>query len=102
MNILKGNILKGFAAVAMLCMIGAVFATSVALGDIGAAAYIYGDATGNTFSKKTGEYLEKIGGVYAAGAVVLGDATYLYAIGTTAAIAVSGPALAGACVAVLA
>ncbi|AEH06445.1 hypothetical protein [Methanothermococcus okinawensis] len=27
MNILKGNILKGFAAIAMLCMVGAVFAT---------------------------------------------------------------------------
>jgi len=34
MNISK-NILKGFAAVTMLCMVGAVFATPVALGDIG-------------------------------------------------------------------
>jgi hypothetical protein len=39
MNILKGNILKGFAAVAMLCMIGAVFATPVALGDVGYELY---------------------------------------------------------------
>ncbi len=33
MNMSK-NLLKGFAAVAMLCMVGAVFATPVALGDI--------------------------------------------------------------------
>jgi hypothetical protein len=31
----KLNLLKGFAAVAMLCMVGAVFATPVALGDLG-------------------------------------------------------------------
>ena len=41
MNILKRNILKGFAAVAMLCMVGAVFATPVALGDLGGAYYQY-------------------------------------------------------------
>ena len=38
---MKLNLLKGFAAVAMLCMIGAVFATPVALGDIGAAYVLY-------------------------------------------------------------
>ncbi|WP_157198868.1 hypothetical protein [Methanothermococcus okinawensis] len=43
-----------------------------------------------------------IGGVYGAGAAALGDATYLYAIGTIAAVGVSGPALAGATLAVLA
>jgi hypothetical protein len=42
MNILKGNILKGFAAVAMLCMIGAVFANSASFGwsKLAAEAYI--------------------------------------------------------------
>jgi hypothetical protein len=41
MNILKGNILKGFATIAMLCMIGAMFATPVAMGDIGAGYVLY-------------------------------------------------------------
>ncbi|ADG13967.1 hypothetical protein Metin_1317 [Methanocaldococcus infernus ME] len=35
MNIFKSNILKGFAAVAMLCMIGALVAEPVALGNCG-------------------------------------------------------------------
>ncbi len=46
MNILKGNILKGFAAVAMLCMTGTVLAESVAVGDIG-AYYFYKSQTEN-------------------------------------------------------
>ncbi|WP_214399281.1 hypothetical protein [Methanocaldococcus lauensis] len=83
-------------------MIGVLVAEPVALGDIGAAAYIYGDATGNTFVKKFGEYSTKIGNVYAVGAAALGEATYIYTIGTIAAIGISGPALAGAAVAVLA
>jgi hypothetical protein len=37
---MKINLLKGFAAVAMLCMVGAAFATPVALGDIGAYVII--------------------------------------------------------------
>jgi len=43
---MKLNILKGFAAIAMLCMIGAVFATPVALGDAGLVyQYYYNDVS---------------------------------------------------------
>ncbi|AEH06451.1 hypothetical protein [Methanothermococcus okinawensis] len=44
---MKLNLLKGFAAIAMLCMVGAVFATPVALGDIGGALYGYCAAADN-------------------------------------------------------
>jgi hypothetical protein len=58
---MKLNLLKGFAAVAMLCMIGAVFAESVAVGDIGAAYYIKYKQDGKLKDKITYKVCNKAG-----------------------------------------
>ncbi len=68
MNILKGNILKGFAAVAMLCMIGTVLAESVAVGDIGyyvgkKLAGESGSVVGSIVGERAGEYAGESAGL---------------------------------------
>ncbi len=58
---MKLNLLKGFAAVAMLCMIGAVFAESVAVGDIGYYLTEKYGAAGSASSSVLGYVLPKVG-----------------------------------------
>jgi hypothetical protein len=51
---MKLNLLKCFAAVAMLCMVGAVFATPVALGDIWIASAYYLSKNSPNWSPEAG------------------------------------------------
>ncbi|WP_292460155.1 hypothetical protein [Methanothermococcus sp.] len=67
MNMSK-NLLKSFAAVAMLCVVGAVFATPVALGDgiikdanVGAALMYYGAYSKNVRYTTYGSDIVKVG-----------------------------------------
>jgi len=89
MNMSK-NLLKGFAAIAMLCMVGAVFATPVALGDIGAYYYLK-DSNNGLDGVKVGA---KAAG---AGAVVLGAgaaaaSSSITAVATAGAVVATGGA----------
>ncbi len=78
MNILKGNILKGFAAVAMLCMIGAVFAGSIQTTKIAGSTYlVYSDCQSIRHGGISGVIgAVSLGGDIAFGGIVGGSMAY--------------------------
>ena len=83
---MKLNLLKSFAAVAMLCMVGAVFATPVALGDVGAYYYLK-DSHNGLDGVKTGVEAAGAGGTLAvAGAGLVGSETTIVALAGSAMV----------------
>jgi hypothetical protein len=88
---MKLNLLKGFAAIAMVCMVGAVFATPVALGDIGAAYYganaaVNGDDT-RSFIINTAVYSVSAGVAVTCALAFTGPAGVVAGVGIVAVFA---------------